>query len=304
MYDLLIIGAGAAGMTAALNALRSGKRVLVIERETIGGQIALSPKVENLPSIKAVSGNEFANNLFNQILEMGCEFEFDEVESIEKKDDIFYVKTKYNNYQAISVIIAAGVTHRHLNAPGEEDLIGKGVSYCAVCDGAFFKDEDIAIIGDANTAVQYALMLTNTSKTVHVCTLFDKFFSDRVLTERLLLKENVTVRHNISLQNYVTDENGYLKGLVFEDTQTKEIIKYDVKGCFIAIGQIPDNEKFKNLVDLDDKGYILVDESMQTKTKGLYAAGDCTSKKFRQVATAVADGAIAAFDATIYIESK
>lgn len=303
MYDILIIGAGAAGMTATLNALRNNKTVLVIEKETIGGQIASSPKVENLPSIKEISGVDFSSQLYDQIEALGCEFDFDEVKSIEKIDEgHFKIISEYNEYEAKSVIIASGVKHRHLNAINHDLLDGRGISYCAVCDGAFYKDEIVSVIGDANTALQYALLLANTSPKVYLCCLFDKLFADKILINRVIKNPKIEITYNISLLEYLKDDNNKLKGLRFEDTKTKKEIIFDCKGCFVAIGQIPDNEKFSNLVDLE-KGFIKTNELCETKTKGLYAIGDCRVKTLRQVSTAVADGAIAAFYAINYVDS-
>lgn len=289
-------------MTAALNALRNNKTVLVIEKETIGGQIASSPKVENLPSIKEISGVEFSSNLYDQIESLGCNFDFDEVTSIDKVDGIFKVKAVYNEYEAKSVIIASGVKHRHLKAINDTELDGKGISYCAVCDGAFYKGEDVAVIGDANSALQYALLLANTSPKVYLCCLFDKMFADKILIDRVIKNPKIEITYNISLLEYVKGNNGTLTGLRFENTQTHEEVSFNCKGVFVAIGQIPDNDKFSNLVDLN-KGFIETNELCETKTKGLYAIGDCRVKTLRQVSTAVADGATAAFYATNYVDS-
>ena len=292
MYDTIIIGAGAAGMTAALNVLRNGKTCLIWEKELIGGQIANSPRVENYPSIKEISGEQFSSNLFDQITSLGCDFELEEVLKVEKSVDVFKVTTNYAQYEAKTVVIATGAEHNKLNVPGENL---KGVSYCALCDGAFYKGEEIAVIGDANTALQYALLLSNYAKKVHFCMLFDKFFGDKILSDRLLEKENVEVYRNISL-NEIRGKDSVEK-LIFTNTQTNEEFDLEVKGCFVAIGMSPKTEIFEGLVDRV-KGYILVDEDMMTKTDGLYAIGDVRSKKVRQLTTAVSDAAIAAFNIT------
>lgn len=287
-------------MTAALYAKRSGKTVKIFEKESFGGQIASSPKVENFPSIKEISGLELSNNMFEQIMELGVEFECEDVLEITKENDCFKVTTDYNTYLASSVIIAAGVKHRSLNLEHEEELIGKGVSYCAVCDGAFYKGKDVAVIGDANTALQYTLMLSDICNKVYLCMLFDKFFADQTLVDRLKDKENIIVTKEIALKEFIhTDE---LKGLKFENTKTGEPFKIDVDACFIAIGQVPNNERYSNLVDIDDKGYIISSDTT-TKTEGLYVAGDCRTKHVRQLTTAVGDGAIAAMNAVNYINN-
>jgi len=301
MIDIIVIGGGAAGMTAALYALRSGKSVLVLEKENFGGQIANSPRVENFPSIKEISGVDLSSNMFDQICSLGAEFELEDVVGVEKVDDHFVVTTDYNEYQSSAVIIASGVHHRKIGVAGEDELVGKGVSYCAVCDGAFYKDQDVVLIGDANTALQYALLLSNYCKSVHICTLFDHFFGEDILVKRIKERENIKVTHNLSLQKFNYGDS--LESLDFMDTQTKEMINVPCAACFIAIGQVPNNERFANLVELDH-GYIVTDDACKTATAGVFAAGDCRSKKIRQLTTAVADGAIAAVEAVNYIDRK
>lgn len=296
MYDTIIIGCGAAGMTAALNILRNGKTVLILEKETIGGQIASSPKVENYPSIKEISGVDFSMNLFDQIVSLGAEMELEEVQKIEKKDKIFTITTDYNTYEALSVVIATGAEHNKMHVEGEESL--KGVSYCAVCDGAFYKDEEVAVIGDANTALQYVLLLSTICKKVHLCMLFDHYFADKILIDKVESKENVEIYKEINLDKI--DGTHDVTGLDFTNTRTKEKLHINAKAVFIAIGQTPKTEIFKDLVDRD-KQYILTDENMQTKTDGLYAIGDVRLKKVRQLTTAMSDAAIAAFNITKYL---
>src|SRR5574344_264568 len=298
MYDLIVVGGGPGGMTAALYSLRSGIKVLILEKENFGGQIAISPRLENYPSIKEISGMEFSNNLFEQVTGLGAEFNLEDVESITKTGDVFNVKTNYQTYQARAVILATGVEHRHMGIAREEELIGKGVSYCATCDGAFYKGQDVVVIGDANSALQYAIMLSNYCNSVKVCTLFDKWFADQYLVNQMLAQKNISFENNLSLVSF--DGEKELDGLTFKNTKTNEIKKIKCSGCFIAIGQIPKNDRFANLVDLD-KGYIVTNEFMETKTKGLYAVGDCRKKDVRQVVTALNDGAIAAVYAAKYL---
>ena len=184
----------------------------------------------------------------------------------------------------------------------EEELTGRGISYCAVCDGAFYKDEDVCLVGDGNTALQYSILLSNYCKKVYVCTLFDKFFGDEVLVKKLKERENVEIIQNVSLTKFIANEE--LEGLVFKNTKDDSLLELKVKGCFIAIGQIPNNENFSNLVDLDKNGYIIVNEDLETKTKGLFVAGDCRVKKVRQLTTAVSDGAMASVGAVSYIDKN
>lgn len=301
-YDVIIIGGGAAGMTAALYSLRSGKSVLLLEKETIGGQISKSPRVENFPTIKEISGEELSSKLFDQIMDLGCEFELDTVTKVEKQDNMFFITGEFGNYESKSVIIATGLEHRKINIENEDELIGKGVSYCAVCDGAFYKDEDVCLIGDGNTALQYSILLANYCKKVYVCTLFDKFFGDDILVKKLKERENVEIIQNVSLTKFIANDE--LEGLVFKNTKDDSLLELKVKGCFIAIGQIPKNDIFTNLVDLDKNGYILVNEDLETKTKGLFVAGDCRQKKVRQLTTAVSDGAMASVGAVSYIDKN
>ncbi len=299
MYDIIVIGAGAAGMTSALYALRNGKTVLVLEGESLGGQIATSPRLENYPSIKEISGEQFADNLYEQITALGAEVEIDKVTKVEKNSDGFKVITEYGEYEGKSVIIAAGVKHKHLRTD-REDLVGKGVYYCAICDGAFYKGKEVAVIGDANTALQYSLLLAGYCKKVYVYTLFDKFFGDGRLVTALRSKENIEVRPNTSVINFVGDKE--LEAIEYKDADGN-IQRHYLPAVFIAIGQVPDNKAFEGLVDLDKEGYIIADETCKTKTEGLFVAGDCRTKAVRQVATAVADGAVAATNASVYLES-
>ncbi len=302
MYDVIVVGAGAAGMTSALYALRNNKTVLILESESLGGQIANSPRLENYPSIKEISGEQFAENLFNQIIDHGADFEIEKVVHIEKEEDkTFTVKTEYNEYKAKSVIIAAGVKHKRLRTKSDrDDLVGKGVYYCAICDGAFYKDREVALIGDANTALQYALLLSSICSKVYVYTLFDKFFGDKSLVKALFAKDNIEWRPNTAVTDFIGD--GELKAIEYKD-KDGAIKTHEIPAVFIAIGQIPDNKAFENLVDLDKDGYIISDETCKTKTEGLFVAGDCRTKAVRQVSTAIGDGAVASTNASIYIES-
>lgn len=298
--DTIIIGGGPAGMTSALYLLRAGKSVLILEKETFGGQIAESPRLENYPSVKTISGMDFSSKLFDQIVDLGATFEVEDAKSIEKIAGGFKVTTDYGVHEAKSVIIASGVKHRTLGNPRENELIGHGLSYCAVCDGAFYKGKDVVLIGDANTALQYAIMLSESSSKVTVCTLFDRFFADDILVKTMKKIPNIVYYHNLALEEFKGDKE--LTSCVFVDTKTKEKKEIPCAAAFVAIGQIPDNERFANLIELE-KGFIKTDESMQTKTSGLYAIGDCRIKKIRQVLTASSDGAIAAVSIANYLNT-
>ena len=300
MFDIIIIGAGMAGMTASLYALRNNKKVLLIEKESVGGQIATSPKVENYPTHKSASGSELADQLFDQILDLGVDFELENVLKIEKNGNIFKVTTDYNEYESRSVILATGVKHRTLGIQNEDKFIGKGVYYCAICDGPFFKDQEVSLIGDANSAMQYALMLASYCKKVNMFLLFDKFFGEKALEQQILNTPNIEITKNVKAVD-LKGENG-LESIVFE-TKDKQTFKHKTKAVFVAIGQIPDNKMFENLVDIDKTGYIQAGETCETKTPGLFVAGDCRTKEIRQVATAVGDGAICATKACKYLQT-
>lgn len=301
MVDVIIVGGGPAGMSAALNLLRAGHSVLILEKENFGGQIANSPRVENIPGIKDISGLEFSNNLFDQILSLGAKFELEEVTRILKLEEIFEVTTKYRAYQARAVILANGVKHRRMNLPKEEEFVGKGISYCAVCDGAFYKDEDTYLIGDANTALQYALMLSKTSTHVYLFTLFDRFFADQILVERLRTTPNIHITHNMNLIAYLGKDE--LAGLRFENTKDHTIHDYPTNNVFVAIGQIPQNGLFKALVKTDERGFILTNERMETSLDGLFAIGDTRKKDVYQLANAFGDASIAAIFIDKYLHT-
>lgn len=300
MFDLIVIGAGMAGMTSCLYALRNGKKVLILEKEGVGGQIAKSPKVENYPTVKEISGASLSDQMFDQILSLGAQFELENVQSLTKEGDVFTVKTDYATHQAKSVVLATGAKHRMLNLPNEEKFIGKGVYYCAICDGPFFAGEEVALIGDANSALQYALMLSSYCKKVHMFTLFERFFGEDTLQQRVREKENIVITHNASAFEFIGSDS--FEGVKFK-LSSGETLDHRTKAVFVAIGQIPDNEIYRDLADLDKNGYIIADEKCRTKTPGLFVAGDCRTKEVRQVTTAIGDGAVAGTNACKYLDS-
>ena len=301
MYDVIIIGGGPAGMAVALNTLRNGRTCLLLEKENFGGQMATSPKLENIPGIKAISGIEYSDQMFEQITDMGAEFELEEVQSITKVEEKFIVTTNYNTYEAWTIVLANGCHHRKMNLPNEDKLVGHGVSYCAVCDGAFYKGQVTNIIGDANTALQYALLLSNYCPQVNLWALFDHLFGDQILIQRIMENEKINVRFNVSLQEFVGDEE--LKALRFFDKSNSQEFTVETNNVFVAIGQIPCNEPFKDLVELDDKGFVITNENMETSCAGVYAVGDTRKKDIRQVVTALGDASIASVYINRYLQS-
>ncbi len=301
MYDVIIIGGGPAGMAVALNSLRNGRTCLLLEKENFGGQMATSPKLENIPGIKAISGTEYADQMFDQVTEMGADFELEDVLSVRKEEEKFIVTTNYNTYEAWTVVLANGCHHRKMNLPNEDKLVGHGISYCAVCDGAFYKGQPTNIIGDANTALQYALLLANYCTEVNIFALFDHLFADQILIQRVMEHEKINVKFNVSLQEFIGEEQ--LTGLRFFDKKEAQEFTVPATSVFVAIGQIPCNEPFKDLVELDDKGFVVTNENMETSCAGVYAVGDTRKKDIRQVVTALGDASIASVYINRYLQS-
>ena len=302
MYDMIVVGGGPAGLTAAIYALRAGKTVLVIEKNGFGGQIAFSPKVENIPGTKVISGAQFAEDLTEQTMALGADVELEKVVKVEKTDGIFTVTTEEAGaYQGKAVILAVGVKHRTLGLPGEEELIGNGISFCAVCDGAFYAGQEVAMIGGGNSALQEALLLAEVCTKVTVVQNLADFTGEKKLADALLEKDNVTAIFNTVVTAYHT-ENGALSGLELRNEATGETSNIPVDGAFLAVGLQPENEPFAEHAKLNDWGYFDSGEDCCTDTAGVFVAGDCRSKRIRQVVTASADGAIAAMAACRYLD--
>ena len=302
MHDIIIVGGGPAGLTAAVYGLRAGKSVLVIEKAGFGGQIAFSPKVENIPGTKVISGAQFAEDLTEQAMALGADVELEKVIKVEKSGDIFSVHTEEGStFQGKTVILAVGVKHRTLGLPGEEELIGNGISFCAVCDGAFYADQEVAMIGGGNSALQEALLLSEVCTKVTVVQNLAAFTGERKLADALLEKDNVVAIFNTVVTAYDT-ENGALSGLQLENQETGEKSSIKVDGAFLAVGLQPENDPFAEHAKLNAWGYFDTDEACTTDTPGIFVAGDCRSKRIRQVVTASADGAIAAMAACRYLD--
>lgn len=301
-YDIIIVGAGAAGMTAAIYGVRSGKSILLIEEKMYGGQIINTPQVENYPGIETISGASFATNLYNQAKGLGAEYLSGKVTEIKDCGDTKEVTVNDNSYKAESVIIATGARNRTLNVPGEIKLTGKGVSYCATCDGMFFRNRDVAVVGGGNTALEDALFLSDYCNKVYIIHRRETFRGEKQLEESLRAKENVVFLLNRVVEEIQGKET--LESIIVKEKDGDKSEKISINGLFIAVGQVPDNDVFSNIVELDEYGYIAAGEDCKTNCEGVYAAGDCRTKSIRQLTTATSDGAVAALGACSYINTK
>ena len=296
MYDIIIIGGGPAGLTAAIYALRAGKKTLVIEKGTFGGQITFSPKVENIPGFTSVTGNEFAEKLVDQALFQGADFEACEVLSV-SDGKTKTVKTDGGDFEAKAVIVATGAAHRLLGLENEEKFIGEGISFCAVCDGAFYKDKTVGVVGGGNSALQEAILLSGVAKKVIIIQNLPYLTGEKKLCEEVEKSENIEILTETTVKKLLGEKE--LSGVVTEKNGEEKEIALD--GLFVAIGLVPQNAPFESVLSLDERGYA--DSSdCKTKTDGVFVAGDCRTKKIRQVSTAASDGAIAALAACDYID--
>ncbi|MBR3789137.1 MAG: FAD-dependent oxidoreductase [Clostridia bacterium] len=300
MKDIIIIGAGPAGLTAALYALRAGKSVLVIEKSTFGGQVTFSPKIENYPGIPEMTGNEFADKLLDQVLAMGAEVEMEKVTGIINEGTRKLVFAGDKKYEAKAVIIAVGVKHRQLGLQRENELTGKGVSYCAVCDGAFYNGQTVGVVGGGNSALQEAVLLSDICEKVYVFQNLSYMTGEKKLVEILETKTNVEFMTDVVVSDLKGDDE--LTGVTLNHTDGSEK-EVALNGLFVAIGLEPSNSAFADMVALDSNGYFDSDEMCLTKTEGIYVAGDCRKKNIRQITTATADGATAALAACRYIDA-
>lgn len=303
MYDIIIVGSGPAGLTAAIYALRAGKSVLVLEKSAFGGQITYSPKIENYPGAGQLSGNELADKMVDQVLGLGAEIGLEKVTELRVSDDgrIKTVVTEDGEHTCRSVIIATGVKHRLLGVKGEEELIGEGISFCAVCDGAFYKDKSVAVVGGGNSALQEAVLLSETCSKVTVVQNLDYFTGEAKLVEILRARDNVEFIMGTTVKE-ILSKDGELSGVALVKSESGEESVLYVDGVFVAIGLVPSNSAFAELADLNDWGYFDSGEDCTTKTAGIFVAGDCRSKRIRQITTATADGAVAALAACRYLD--
>lgn len=298
MYDIIIIGAGPAGMTAAIYSRRASKSVLVLEASAYGGQIINTPDIENYPVAAHISGFDFATNVYNQATALGAEFKFEKATEIVDNGGTKTVKTPRGEYEAGAVIIATGSENRKLGAENEDKLIGRGISYCATCDGAFFRNKDVAVVGGGNTALEDALYLADIAKTVYLIHRRDTFRGENATVDKLSERENIKFVYNSVVKKLIADKR--LTAIEVENKQG-ETQTIEVSGLFVAVGRIPETENFKALAETDGSGYFASGEDCKTKTEGIFVAGDARSKEVRQLVTATADGAVAATEAVKYL---
>lgn len=300
MYDIIIIGAGPAGMTAALYAKQARKNILVLEKEIYGGQILKADKVKNYPGFKEISGYDFANNLYNQLTDLNVEIKFEEVTEIISKDEYKEVKTKKGNYISKSVIIASGAKNRKLNLNNEDKLIGKGVSYCTTCDGMFFKDKIVAVYGGGNSAIDGAIYLSDVCKKVYLIYRQKDFKMNGENIDKLKNTDNIECIFNTNIIDLIGEAK--LESIKLKTNDEESLLNID--GLFIEIGYIPVSEMCKNIINTDSKGYIIASEDCNTNVEGIFAAGDIRIKDVRQLTTACSDGTTAALNACKYIVKK
>lgn len=298
MYDIVVIGGGPAGLTSAIYAARAGKKVVVFEKKICGGQIVFADKVENYPGFAQISGASLVSSMLEQAEKLGAKTQYDEVQKIQLSGDDKIVITASGEYACHSIIIATGAKCRKAGFDGEETFTGKGVSYCGVCDGAFFRGKNVAVIGGGSTAVQDGIYLAGICNKVYMIHRRDTFRSEEVLADKLREFTNVEFILN-SVPVCVTGDNS-VKNLTVKKVDNNEIKELDVDGVFVAVGRIPDTEEFGDTVHLNPDLYLDAGEDCETSVEGIYAAGDCRSKAVRQLTTAVADGTVAALKAVDY----
>ena len=296
MYDVVVIGAGPSGLSAAIYLARANKKVLVLEAKSYGGQIINTLKIDNYPACEGISGFDFATNIYNQAINLGAEIKFEKVNAIEGKKVI----TSKNTYESKAIILALGAKDRKLNIENEDNLIGHGVSYCATCDGAFYKNKDVLVVGGGNTAVEDALYLCDISNKVYIVLRRDEFRADESKVLELKNKKNIEIIYNSKVKSLNGNEKLNSVTIINNNEELKEI---DVSGIFIAIGKDPESELLKGLIDMDEYGYVKASEDCHTNVDGIFVCGDLRSKKLRQLVTATSDGAIAASEAIKYLKS-
>lgn len=306
MYDSIIVGAGPAGMTAALYLLRSGKKVLLVEAESFGGQIASAPNVENYPGIPQMNGSDFADKLLSQITDLGVEIEVSRVVEIvahnadgENEKLYFSVVTEFDTFDSRTIILACGVHHRTLGLDSEKNFFFKGISFCAICDGPFYKDKIAAVVGGGNSAIQEAIYLSDICKSVYVIHRRNEFRAEKSIMDKIRGIKNVELVTDSVISDFYGDER--LKGVVVKNVQTNLERRIDIDVLFEAIGKVPQNDIFSKYVKLNAEGYIVSDDKCATSFPGIYVAGDCREKQVRQLTTAVSDGSVAALSVVDFL---
>lgn len=297
MYDIIIIGAGIAGLTSAIYSLNANKKVLVLEKKSYGGQIITSPKVNNYPGLPNINGFDLATAVYNQALDLGCEIKYEEVEKITKEKEII---TNKNKYQAKAIIIATGVVSNKLNIENEDKYIGKGISYCATCDGNFYKSKDVMVVGGGNSALEEAIYLSDICNKVYLVHRRDEFRGQKRSLDILSEKDNVEIITNSQVVKISGEQFIEEVEIINNNSETKRI---SISGLFIAVGRVPSNVIFKDIIELTQDGYINSDIDCHTNVDGIFVAGDVKDKKLRQLVTATSDGAVAALEAIKYINN-
>ena len=300
IYDVIVVGAGVAGLTSAIYLRRAEKKVLVLDKMSYGGQIINTLDIENYPSAEHISGFDLATKIYNQAKGLGAEIKFQEVTEIKDNDDYKEVITNKGIYKAKAVILAVGSANRKLGLENEDSLLGKGVSYCATCDGHFYKGKNVAVVGGGNTALEDAIYLSDMASEVYLIHRRDEFRADVKTIGILNSRNNINVIYNSNVTKLNANEKLESIEVTNNDGSIKTIA---VDGLFVAVGRIPENKIFENLLDLDEYGYAEAGEDCHTKTKGVFVAGDNRKKSLRQLTTAVSDGAVAATEAIKYINN-
>ena len=299
MFDIIVVGAGPAGMTAAIYARRAARTVLVLEAVNYGGQILNTPDIENYPVEAHISGFDFSTRVYEQAKGLGAEFKFEKVTEIRDEDGVKVVVTPKDTYRAKAVILATGSENRKLGLEDEQRLTGRGVSYCATCDGNFYRNKVVAVVGGGNTALEDALYLADLARKVYVIHRRDSFRGDDTNAARLRERENVEFIYNANVTRLIAEKR--LKAIEVTDKLDGSVRTIELNGLFVAVGRVPENQNFASLVDLDEAGYIRAGEDCHTNAAGIFVAGDNRTKALRQLVTATADGAMAATEAVKYI---
>ena len=300
-YDVIVIGAGPGGLTAALYASRANLSVLILDRGLYGGQMNNTDAIDNYPGFAEIKGPELGEKMYNSVMKFGSEFEYGDVQSVTIDGDNKVVKTDTGEYSAPALIIATGADHRHLNVPGEEEYSGKGVSYCAVCDAAFFKDEDIAVIGGGDSAIEEGIYLAQSAKSVTVIHRRDQLRAQPTLQKRAFANDKINFIWN-GITESIDGDGQRVTGVTYKDKETGEEKQLATRGVFIYVGVIPQTAPFKELGITDEQGWIPTDDHMKTKADGIFALGDVRAKDLRQIANAVGDGSIAGQAAYNYLQ--